>query len=419
MTVMIPRPAASELVAGLFAAQAPDLQAHLMAYGPLPVLSPAAVLDELERSGLTGRGGAGFPASIKVRAVAAGSRGRAIVVGNGAEGEPASDKDRQLLVRAPHLVLDGLRLAALATGAARACLYVRPDAVSSVRQALAARPDLDGLAVHVSEAPATFVAGQESAVVSRLSGGSALPRFSRQRVSIRGVDDRPTLVQNVETLAHLALIARRGGDWYASLGVPGSTGSFLATVHPVWSEGQPQAPAVWEVPHGTSLADLLGRAASVPVGQLDAVLVGGYHGSWLRLPQALPVPLSRDGLSALGASVGAGVIIPITSSSCGLQLTARIVKYLAAQSARQCGPCRFGLPQLAQQMADLAAGKAGPAELSALRGTAGLVAGRGACSHPDGTVRLIRSALTVFEPDIVLHGHGRCLARAGHTGGWL
>jgi NADH:ubiquinone oxidoreductase subunit F (NADH-binding) len=411
-TIEVELPFAPAASGRLLAAAAPDHATHQATHGRLPEVDPRRFLAEIRASGLTGRGGAGFPTAVKLAAVAAHPAGRTVVVANGGEGEPASAKDRQLLLGAPHLVLDGVQLAARVVGAGEAYLYVRRDAAAAVRRALAERTSADHTPVHVVEAAGGFVSGQETAVVSRLNGGPALPVFSRQRVTERGVGGRPTLVQNVETLAHLALIARHGGAWFASTGSEGATGTFLATVHPL-EGGQPR---VWEVPHGLPLARLLATAGSPP-DRVQAVLVGGYHGTWLPLPSAAHVPLCPAGLRPFGSSLGAGVMIPLAGSECGLRMTARIVAYLAAESARQCGPCQFGLPNLAGLMSSLAAGTAGSQGLRAIREAAGLVAGRGACHHPDGTARLVRSALTTFEQDAVLHTHGRCLARIGEPYG--
>jgi NADH:ubiquinone oxidoreductase subunit F (NADH-binding) len=397
--------------ARLLAAPAPDLATHLAVHGALPGLPGPRVLDLVERATLTGRGGAGFPTAVKLAAVAA-ARGPAVVVGNGGEGEPASRKDRELLHRAPHLVLDGLQLAARATGATDAFLYCHPEALGAVRAALAERSAQRPaeLPVTVVAAATGFVAGQESAVVSQLDGGPAVPGFSRVRITERGYRGRPTLVQNVETLAHLALVVRHGGE--------AAGGTFLATVH------LGAGPRVWEVPLGLPLGDLLAAAVAAPgpdgtpagpdPDRFGAVLVGGYHGTWLPLPAAASAPLSRAGLAPWGASPGAGVIVPLAAADCGLDVTARIVRYLAAESARQCGPCQFGLPHLARLATEVAAGGAGrPVPMStviALRRAVGLVEGRGACHHPDGTARLVRSAMTAFEQDVVLHTQGRCLA---------
>jgi NADH:ubiquinone oxidoreductase subunit F (NADH-binding) len=365
----------------LLAAAAPDYRTHLAVHGSLPELTGGRLLEQVRRCGLTGRGGAGFPTAVKLQAVAA-APGRAVVVANGAEGEPGSGKDRHLMLSAPHLVLDGLQVAALITGADQAFAYVRADTAPAIRRALAERAGsrVDRIAVTVVEAAPGFVSGQETAVVSRLNSGPALPRFAPVRITERGVHGRPTLVQNVETLGQLALIARHG-----------EAGTFLATVHDPAGSAR-----VWEVPHALPLGRLLAAAVSRPT-ELRAVLIGGYHGSWLRLPDALDAPLSAAGLAPFGGSLGAGVIIPLPVTGSGPAETARIVRYLAGESARQCGPCRFGLPHLADLVSELAAGAGGERVVREIRTAVGLVEGRGACHHPDGTARLVRSALACFN----------------------
>lgn len=412
----------------LLAATAPDHDTHLSTFGPLPGTAASQLAAQVQLSGLTGRGGAGFPTAVKLQAVAA-APGIAVVVANGAEGEPASDKDRQLLLTAPHLVLDGLQIAARLTGAGKAFIYVRADTAAVVRRALAERTavGVDRSPVTVVEAADGFVTGQETAVVSRLNGGPALPRFAPVRVTERGVGGRPTLVQNVETLGHLALIARFGGDWFREVGSSDAPGTLLVTVHRAGTRAElgREPGAVWEVPHGLPLGRLL--AATVePVAALQAVLIGGLHGRWLRLPEALDAPLSGAGLAPFGGSLGAGVVIPLGAVECGLEATARIVRYLAAESAKQCGPCQFGLPHLAGLVSTLAAagrpgggGSTGFAVIKAIREAVGLVEGRGACHHPDGTARLVRSALDTFEDDVLMHGHGRCLATTDPAYGGL
>ncbi len=195
-----------------------DLAHHLAAHGPVPYRgTPHQLIEEIRAAGLTGRGGAAFPTAVKMTAVA-GGRASPVVVGNGAEGEPASDKDKHLLFSALHLVLDGLQLAAEAIGAGRAYLYVhRHDRLHRLLgRALAERSAArrDRVAVELVPAPPRFLAGEESALVSRVNRGLALPTFKQPRVFERGVGGAPTLVQNVETLAHVALIARHGAAWF-------------------------------------------------------------------------------------------------------------------------------------------------------------------------------------------------------------
>ncbi len=386
------------------AGQGSDLRAYLGLHGPVPYRDSAgALIGEVRAAGLTGRGGAAFPVHRKLEAVAAARAGRAIVVGNAAEGEPASHKDEALLLLAPHLILDGLQLAAEAVGAGRAVLYVRGDLRARTRldDYLPERDayGLDRLPVEIVWSPHRFLAGEESALASRVSGGPAVPQFTPPRVFERGVDGRPTLVQNVETLAHLALIARYGPGWFRALGTPDEPGSMLCTLRQASGSVD-----VAEAAIGTPLATLLDLSAA------GAVLVGGYHGAWLSAAQAAGLTLSNAQLRPVGAFSGAGVLAALPTDRCGLIESARVARYLALESAGQCGPCLNGLPSIAAAMAELADARPHPRVLDDLGRWAGLVEGRGACHHPDGTVRFLRSALRVFGPEIRLHQQGRCSA---------
>jgi NADH:ubiquinone oxidoreductase subunit F (NADH-binding) len=196
-------------------------------------------------------------------------------------------------------------------------------------------------------------------------------------------------VQNVETLAHLALVARRGGEWFRGVGTATQPGTFLATV-----SGAVRRPGVVEAAYGTSIADLVSRSggATEPV---QAVLVGGYHGVWLP-GDALAAPMSTEGLSSWGATPGAGVVLVLGRSESGLALTARIASYLAGEGARQCGPCLNGLPAMAAVLDRMAGGDRSPDLPAQVAWLSRVVEGRGACHHPDGTARMVRSALEVF-----------------------
>ncbi|NMO53188.1 NADH-quinone oxidoreductase subunit F [Actinoplanes sp. TBRC 11911] len=344
-------------------------------------------------SGLTGRGGAGFPLWRKLAAVA----GRpAVVIANGAEGEPASAKDRFLMAYQPHLILDGLQLLARE---GKAFLYAPAASLPSVAAALAQRRD--AVPVRLTAAPDAFVAGEASAVASAVAGRAAVPADKLVRLAASAV---PTLVQNVETLAHLALIARYGPGWFRARGTADEPGTFLATV-----SGAVVAPGVVEAGYGVPLGELL-AAAGGAAGPLSAVLVGGYHGGWVPADPSLPV--SSAALAAFGAAPGAGVVVALAASACGLRETARIAGYLAGQVAGQCGPCVNGLPRLAGTLRDLANHRIWPGMTAEVDRMRRLVAGRGACKHPDGTARLIGSAMRMFAADVDAHLHGRCLAEA-------
>jgi len=365
-------------------------------HGPLPRFLRRRELDglmaEIEAAGLTGRGGAGFPTAVKLAAVA--RAGGAVVVANGTEGEPASWKDKVLLSMNPHLVVDGAVTAAALVGASE-IVFAVGRANRTVRKhlerALDERSDAD-VDVFVESVPDRFVAGEASALVNRLNGGPSKPTI--QRPSVRGVHGRPTLVQNVETLANVALIARYGAGWFRERGTPEEPGTVLVTVL-----GAVRSPGVVEVELGTPIHDVIQRAgglAALP----QALLVGGYFGAWVRARDALELPLTNAGLAPLGVSLGARTIVVLPQDACGLGESVRVARYLARESAGQCGPCVFGLPAMADALERL--------DVDRIHRLVPLVAGRGACSHPDGAARFVASAVEVFADEIERHRRGRC-----------
>jgi NADH:ubiquinone oxidoreductase subunit F (NADH-binding) len=387
------------------------LEEHLTRYGRVPLPRSAGarpfqtLINTVEDAGLTGRGGAAFPTGRKLRGVAQG-HGRPVVVANGMESEPASRKDETLLALAPHLVLDGAALAAAAVGAdtVRLCLSrTRPQQVRLLSHAVEERRrrGMDQVPIRIDALPHHYVSSEETSLVSWLNGGAARPTATPPRPFEKGVAGRPTLVDNVETLAHLALIARFGAQWFRRTGRPDAPGTTLVTL-----TGSVHGPGVHEVPMGTTLGEILHRGGG-PVEPLGYVLVGGFFGSWLPAAQAMSLPFAKDDLATVGAGPGAGVVVTMPEQSCGLAETARVLAYLAAHSARQCGPCRFGLPAVADDFAALAQARADPDLPDRLTKRISLLAGRGACRHPDGAARLAASALTVFDHDVRRHLGGR------------
>jgi NADH:ubiquinone oxidoreductase subunit F (NADH-binding) len=382
-----------------------SLAAHSRVHGPLPQVAPHQLIEEVERSGLRGRGGADFPTARKLRAVAGRRRVGPVIV-NGSETEPASAKDRLLLSRLPHLVLDGAVLAAAAVGSRQVIAKVGEnavDAAAALEAAIAAR-EPEPVSIEVVTGPEGYVAGEESAVVHYLNGGPELPTFVPPRPFERGYRGRPTLIQNPETLAQLALVARFGSRWYRELGTVADPGSALVTI-----TGAVRAPGVYELAFGTAMGDLL-EAAGGPSEPLQALLVGGYFGTWMEASEATSLRLAREDLRSVGCTLGSGVLIALGESSCGLHESARVIAYLAGQSAGQCGPCVYGLRAIADAVGALADGVAHVSERDRVLRWASEVRGRGACHHPDGAVRFVESALAVFDDDIDDHRDGRCSA---------
>jgi NADH:ubiquinone oxidoreductase subunit F (NADH-binding) len=370
----------------------PSLAAHRGQYGDRPRVAREELLGLVRTVGLRGRGGAAFPFATKLEAVAAGSRPYVVV--NMSEGEPASSKDAALAMTRPHLVLDGAVATAQALGARTTHVVLpgeRAAAAAAMRSAIAERSDPVPIRVHVADR--RFIAGQSRAVIELLSGRPNLPVTAWAPDARSGLRGRPTLLSNAETWARVGLLVLCGAADYTTLGTRQEPGTTLLTLS---SPGS--TPIVCEAEYGTRLLSLLpsdrhGRPA----------LVGGFHGAWATWPTLGSARLSVVGMRALGTPVGAGVVL--SSQGCAVTLTSRIAHYLAGESAGRCGPCVNGLPALATATSAVAEGRAGPQRVEEL---AGLLVRRGACAHPDGTVRLVRSLLAVFPEEVAAHAAGRC-----------
>ncbi len=387
---------------------AETLDGHRRRIGSLPAPERRSdVIGILEASGLQGRGGAGFPVGRKWRSVAERTGGQAVVLVNGAEGEPLSVKDRTLMAQRPHLILDGALLAADAVGADELIFYIgaaHEAARPAMHRAVAERQaDFGRRRVRLLDAPTAYVAGEETAAVNFANSAAALPTTTPPRPFERGVRGRPTLVQNVESLAIAALIAKYGDSWYRGLGQGGAHGFGLVTV-----SGAVPRPGLREVELGSRVGDVI-ELAGATRGGLQAVLLGGYFGAWARVADAWDVELDHASMRSRGLALGCGVVAPLSTADCGVMTTSRIMTYMALQSARQCGPCLFGLAAIAEAMARLARRTARADDLERVARWSLQMAGRGACRHPDGAVGLMRSALGVFDEEFAAHQRGVCL----------
>jgi NADH:ubiquinone oxidoreductase subunit F (NADH-binding) len=379
---------------------------HLRVHGDLPA-GAQSLGTTIERSGLRGRGGSGFPLAIKLAAVRR-ARGTPIVIVNGCEGEPMSAKDRLLLNAAPHLVLDGAFAVARAIGAAE--IIVALDEISvrtgeTVQAALAERPELtrNGVVAQIVWVPGGYVSGQETALVRWCNTGVAKPLPATPRVTERGVGRRPTLVSNVETLAHVALIARHGADWFRALGTDDDPGSTLITL-----SGAVDRPGVYETEPGTSLASLLNAAGGL-AEPARAFLIGGYAGGWIDAAAMGTVRLAHRDIQGTGARLGAGIVVALPHSACPVAEVTRVAGWLADQSSGQCGPCVHGLAAVADELERIGRGSAESDSLERVTRWCELSAGRGACAHPDGTAGFVTSAVSVFAEEFLDHAqYGPC-----------
>ncbi|MFI0454067.1 NADH-ubiquinone oxidoreductase-F iron-sulfur binding region domain-containing protein [Actinomadura sp. 6N118] len=380
-----------------------DWDAHRGLHPEPQMLESGRLIALAEAGKLCGRGGAGFPFARKLQAVvdsAARRRKRTVVVVNGTEGEPGSAKDKVLLCRTPHLILDGAALAATALGSREIVLGVTDEEAAASMELAIQERELDERA-RVVRLPERFITGESGALVRGINGRRPIPPGRKGHASTRGVDGLPTLLSNAETYAQLAVLAGLGPDAYGKVGIPEEPGTVLLTV-----TGSARFPAVVETPSGAPLAHLLDLCGS-RAG--EGVLVGGYHGAWLTGDIATRTQVSRVSLSEAGGTLGAGIVMPLGRGTCPIGEVARVARYMAAESAGQCGPCRLGLPDVAGALAALAGGQDAADALERLRKAARMVVGRGACAHPDGLSRFVLTAMDVFEADAAEHvEYGSC-----------
>ncbi len=366
-----------------------SLAAHRAHYGPLPEVPLAALLASVDSLRMRGRGGAAFPFAIKLRTASEGRR--PVVVVNLSEGEPASAKDSALAMTRPHLVLDGAVATARALRASTVHVVLpgdRAGVVAAMREAIAERSDRVRIQTH--QADPVFVAGQARAVLELMAGRPNLPVTAWVPEAISGHKGRPTLLSNAETWAQVGRLVLVDEGRYRRFGTATEPGTTLMTFS---GDGVPE---VREVEFGTRLREVLpdgfaGRPA----------LVGGFHGAWAPWHTLASARVSVDGMRSLSIPLGAGVVV--SPRECPVTFTSRVVDYLAGQSARRCGPCFNGLPALAEALRSVASGRGGTGRVEEL---AGVVVRRGACAHPDGTVRLVRSLLATFPGEVGAHAEG-------------
>lgn len=365
----------------------------LGSYAPV---DPGGVIDELDRAGLRGRGGAGFRAAIKWRTVATAER--CVVVANGEEGEPASFKDRWLLTHRPHAALDGLLLAADVLGAERAVVYLsHPETAAAIEAALAELPAELAARIETCVVGHRYVAGEESAVVRAINGGPALPTAKPPRVFESGVDGLPTLVNNVETLAHAAWIARHGAAAYRNQGTASSPGSALVTL-----TGACARPGVYEVPYGPTLRELLVRCTGTDPGAAPGLMMGGWFAGIAEPAEVLDCTWCYDALSAVGSAVGCGSVTVLPAGQPVADVAAQLARWYAAESSQQCGVCSKATVAIAETLARVRDGMAESGDTENLQRWGTSLRGRGACAFLDGAANLARTSVRVLHPTHVL-----------------
>lgn len=369
-----------------------DLTTHRRVHGPQHHRTLEELAADASRVRLLGRGGAAFPVATKLAAVPVGPRTQVVV--NGSESEPASRKDRTLMTLTPHLVLDGALAVARALRTNHVTIAVHDEAAyASLRAALEERTRREPVTerVDLHRQPARFVSGEVRAVLRGLDGGPAVPPSRRTLPSVSGLHGAPTFASNVETFAQLALLISLGPAEYAAVGDPEEPGTTLLTLL-----GDTRTRGVVEVPTDLPLDALVS-------GVGGPVLLGGYHGRWVH--DVVGRTAARPGLRAAGLPLNAGVVARLPRDVCAIAEVTAVARWLAAQSAGQCGPCLFGTAAVARDVGELLHGRAAPAVEARV---AGLVR-RGACAHPDGTAAFVASALEALPDELAEHRrHGTC-----------
>ncbi len=379
-----------------------------MSVGVASATTRGSLVDLLAEAGLTGRGGAAFSTAVKLEAA---QRHGADLIVNACDGEPGTVKDAWVVARHLPELLEGARLAAgRRTGRTRFAAHRGSATAGRLRAA----------GLDVLEVPAHYVSSEETSLISASRGGSARPLTRRAPFVTGGTDSRgrrvrPTLVLNAETTWRIAQVVEHGIDWFRSYGTPAEPGPRLVSIH-----GHVAQPGVLETSAGVPLARLL--AATGHVGPVDpddlaraGVLVGGLAGVFLTGTEAAAATWSAEGLAPYGGSLGSGVIEVLDPGTCPLSTLVALVQRAAGESAGQCGPCMFGLPSLAVDLAALVA-RPDPAAQQRVHGRLGLLPGRGACHHPDGTARLAASGLRAYAAHLELHAQGPCGLRPAPGG---
>ncbi len=388
-----------------------DLAEYANSGGYQQIDDSDVLLDAVAAAGLLGRGGAAFPLAVKLTTVRAARRAgkQTVVIANGEEGEPASVKDRWLLRHRPHLVLDGLRLAAQIAGAEHAHVYVSdPQAATAVDSALAAAGEhLGALRISVVTVDASYIAGEESAAVRVINGGPAKPTDKPPRVFEEGVAGNPTLVSNVETLAHLPFILRHGTAEFRRYGTEASPGTFLATI-----TGAGRPPALYELPHGAKTSDLLALHGVDP-GTVTGALMGGYFAGLLNR-SIVGATLDHESMRALGSGLGCGAVAVLTED-CPVAVAASVLAYFDRENAGQCGSCFNGTAAMAAVTDALRDGAATAEDVARLRRWSVVLRGRGACATLDGAANVAASLLDQFPELVASHLDGGCAGCSGFS----
>jgi len=388
-------------------------------------LKPLGVIEQITRSGLRGRGGAGFPTGLKWITVYKAGGNRKFVICNADEGDPGAFMDRSVLESDPHRVLEGMAIAGYAVGASRGFIYCRaeyPLAVKRLRLAIRQAESHGLLGMNIGDThfdfkieirlgAGAFVCGEETALIASIEGGRGTPRPRPPFPAQMGLWNAPTLINNVETFANVAPIIRRGGDWFASIGTEKSKGTKVFAL-----AGRVKNTGLIEVPMGMTLREIIfGLGGGIPDGRrFKAVQSGGPSGGCVP-EQHLDIPVDYDSLASVGSIMGSGGMIVMDETSCMVDVAKFFMDFCMTESCGKCVPCRVGTTQMHDILERITEGRAGGHELELLQRLTGMVKAASLCglgqTAPNPTLTTLRYFMDEYRAHIE---EGRCPAGVCH-----
>ncbi|MBI4351338.1 MAG: NADH-quinone oxidoreductase subunit NuoF [Elusimicrobia bacterium] len=400
-----------------------EIEAYFAAGGYKPLkkalgLKPAEVIDEVKKSNLRGRGGAGFPCGLKWSFIPRDLEGPRYLVCNADEGEPGTFKDRELMLRNPHALLEGMAIAGYAIGAGHGYIYIRGEfaaetgvldkAIAAARAKGFIGKNILGsgfnFEIFTHRGAGAYICGEETALLESLEGFTGQPRLKPPFPAIKGLFGSPTVINNVETLAAVPSIIEKGGDWYAAIGSGKSAGTKLFCV-----SGPVSRPGVYELPLGAPLRDLLEKncGGMKPGRKLKAVIPGGSSTPVLTAEEAKAVKLDYESLAAAGSMLGSGAVIVIDESQCMVKLLQVLARFYHHESCGQCTPCREGCGWIEKLLNRFEEGRASRGDIDTLYSVADGMLGRTICPLADAMAMPVMSFVKKFRGEFEAHADGK------------
>ncbi|OGR51073.1 MAG: NADH oxidoreductase (quinone) subunit F [Elusimicrobia bacterium GWA2_62_23] len=403
-----------------------SLEGYFAAGGYRPLkkalaMKPAEITEEVKRSGLRGRGGAGFPTGLKWSFIPKDAQGPRYLVCNADEGEPGTFKDRELMLKNPHALIEGMAIAGYAIGAGAGYIYIRGEFAAEAdlleREIFAARgkgfigSNILGsgfsFELYVHRGAGAYICGEETALLESLEGFKGQPRLKPPFPAVKGLFGAPTVINNVETLAAVPAIIEKGGAWYASIGTPKSAGTKLFCV-----SGPVNKPGVYELPLGVSFKELLEKhCGGLKAGvRLKAVIPGGSSTPVLTAAEAMAAALDYESLAAAGSMLGSGAVIVIPEGQCMVKLLQVLARFYHHESCGQCTPCREGCGWIEKILNRLEEGRGTARDIETLYSAADGMLGRTICPLADAMAMPVMSFVKKFREEFEAHAAGRCCA---------